>query len=374
MRIVSVVGARPQFIKAAALSRALRRVHTEILVHTGQHYDRGMSAVFFEELDIPPPDVNLGVGSGSHGEQTAAMLAGIERVLLEHRPDWVLVYGDTNSTLAGALAAAKLQLPVAHVEAGLRSFNRAMPEELNRVVVDHLSTLLFCPSRTASDNLAAEGIRDGVHVVGDVMAEALAFAVERARERSDALAGLGLAEKGFVLATVHRAENADSPERLAAILAALDAASEPVIFPMHPRTAAAVAGLGYRPAPHVRLIEPLGYLDMVRVAGAARMILTDSGGLQKEAYWLGVPCLTLRDETEWVETVEAGWNVLVGANSAAIVDAIGRFAPSAGRPALYGHTQGSVTRCVELMTDASRRDRRWREDGSSRPAHGRQPS
>ncbi len=345
LRVVSIVGARPQFIKAAVVSRALRQGHTEVLVHTGQHYDANMSAIFFDELDIPPPDVHLGVGSGPHGEQTAAMLTGIEGVLLRERPDWVLVYGDTNSTLAGALAAVKLGIPVAHVEAGLRSFNRAMPEEINRVVADHLSVLLLCPSQTAVDNLAAEGIRRGVRLVGDVMADALAVAAARAHSHSAVLTRLGIREGGYVLATVHRAENTDDPSRLGDILRALDALGEPVLFPVHPRTRKAIEALGHRPAGNVRYLEPVGYLDMVRLEQSARLILTDSGGVQKEAYWLGVPCLTLREETEWVETVQAGWNVLVGTDPVRIQHTARSLLPPAARPPLYGDGR-AAERCV----------------------------
>ncbi len=350
IKVVSIVGARPQFIKAAALCRALREQHTEVLVHTGQHYDDNMSAVFFDELGIPVPDYNLGIGSGSHGAQTAAMLAAIEEVLLAERPDWVLVYGDTNSTLAGALAGAKLHIPVAHIEAGLRSFNRRMPEEANRVVTDHLSDLLLCPSRAAADNLQSEGIASGVHVVGDVMVAALQFAAMRARARSDILDRLRLDEQGYLLATVHRAENTDDPARLRSILAAFEEAGETVVFPVHPRTRKVIESLGYAhdSVSRLRPIEPLGYLDMVRLEQSARMILTDSGGVQKEAYWLGVPCLTLRDETEWVETVQAGWNKVVGAERADILSAIKTFTAPKTRPPLYG--DGAVAaRCVALL-------------------------
>ena len=331
------------------VSRVLREKHTEVLVHTGQHYDGNMSAVFFDELGIPEPDVNLGIGSGRHGAQTGAMLTGIESVLLEEQPDWVLVYGDTNSTLAGALAAAKLHIPVAHVEAGLRSFNRAMPEEINRVIADHLSDLLLCPSQTAVDNLATEGIIRGVHLVGDVMADALAFAVERARNRPDVLDRLGVAQDCYLLATVHRAENTDDAVRLRSILAAFDALDEPLIFPVHPRTRRVIEALGYSFAPHVQLAEPVGYLDMVMLEKSARMILTDSGGIQKEAYWLGVPCVTLRDETEWIETVEAGWNVLVGADTEAILQAV-HSSPPAAHPALYGDGR-TAGRIVEALLE-----------------------
>jgi len=332
------------------MSRAIRERHTEALVHTGQHYDDSMSAVFFEELGIPEPEYNLDIGSGPHGAQTGAMLARIEEVAFAERPDWVLVYGDTNSTLAGALAAAKLHIPVAHVEAGLRSFNRLMPEEVNRVVADHLSALLFCPSRTAVENLASEGIRRGVHVVGDVMADTLSGAVRRAEAGSGALSRFRLRAKGFLLATVHRAENTDDPGRLGAILDALDALEEAVLFPVHPRTRKAIEARGHRPAPHVQMVEPVGYLDMLMLEKSARMILTDSGGVQKEAYWLGVPCVTLRDETEWVETVRAGWNALAGADTRRIVELVGSFAPPADRPVLYGK-EGAAGRCVRLMEE-----------------------
>lgn len=360
MKVVSVVGARPQFIKAAAVSRLLRQNHCEVLVHTGQHYDDTMSAVFFDELQIPKPNVNLGVGSGTHGAQTASMLVGLEAVLVAERPEWVLVYGDTNSTLAGALAAAKLGIKVAHVEAGLRSFNRVMPEEINRVVTDHLSTLLLCPSQTAVENLAVEGIRHGVSLVGDVMADALAFAVEATRDRAaQALARLEVSERGYLLVTVHRAENTDDPNRLGAILAALGALDEAVIFPVHPRTRQAIEALGYAPPPHVRLIEPVGYLDMVVLEQAARLILTDSGGIQKEAYWLGVPCITLRDETEWVETVQAGWNLLAGADTVRIVEAVRSFVPHTRRHDLYGGGH-AVECCVAALEGGKPRDRRER--------------
>lgn len=348
-KVVSIVGARPQFIKAAPVSRALRAAqHAEVLVHTGQHYDANMSAVFFDELGLPPPMHNLGIGSGSHGTQTGAMLAGIERVLTGERPDWVLIYGDTNSTLAGALAAAKLHIRVAHVEAGLRSFNRRMPEEVNRVVADHLSDLLLVPSQTAVDNLAAEGIARGVHIVGDVMADALALAAERSQDRQDILKQLGIAKRGYLLATIHRAENTDSLPRLKSILAALEELNEPIVFPVHPRTRKMLESIdrkyGARPplrgcdagTGNLKLIEPVGYLDMVLLEQSARIILTDSGGIQKEAYWLRVPCVTLRDETEWVETVQSGWNIIATADSARIVHAVRAFKSPADHPPLYG--------------------------------------
>lgn len=353
MRIVSIIGARPQFIKAAPVSRALRAAgHQEFLVHTGQHYDSNMSDLFFEELGIPEPDVNLSVGSGLHGAQTASMLAGLEEVIVRERPDCVLVYGDTNSTLAGALAAAKLHIRVAHVEAGLRSFNRAMPEELNRIVADHLSDILLCPSRTAVENLKAEGIRAGVHLVGDVMYDAVLQFSGRAREVSSILKDLELEGGRYLLATVHRAENTDNVARLRAILTALSAIKETVVFPVHPRTRKLLSersGDGLSLAGNVRVVEPVGYLDMLMLEQNARMILTDSGGVQKEAYWLKVPCVTLRDETEWVETVEAGWNILVGADAKRIVQAVSGFRPAEGSyRQLYG--DGRVAeQCVYVL-------------------------
>ncbi|MBN1886751.1 MAG: UDP-N-acetylglucosamine 2-epimerase (non-hydrolyzing) [Thermoflexales bacterium] len=348
LKIVTVVGARPQFVKAAPLSRILRRQHVEVLVHTGQHYDDSMSAVFFNELAIPLPDYNLGVGSGFQGAQTGEMMARIEQVLLKEQPDWVLVYGDTNSTLAGALAAVKLHMRVAHIEAGLRSFNRAMPEEVNRVLVDHISDLLLCPGQSPVDNLAAEGITRGVHVVGDVMVDALAFAVERA-SLSNVLARLHLTAGAYLLATVHRAENTDDPIRLGNILTAFSGIDETIVFPVHPRTRRMIETFDLKPvAQNLVWTEPLGYLDMIRLERSARLILTDSGGVQKEAYWLGVPCVTLRDETEWVETVQAGWNVLVGADAMRIVEAVRSFAPPASRPLLYGAV-GAAEHCVALL-------------------------
>jgi len=349
MRILSIVGARPQFIKAAPVSRALRRVAHEILLHTGQHYDHNLSAVFFEELHIPEPDYNLGIGSGPHGWQTGQMLIRIEEVLLEERPDWVLVYGDTNSTLAGALAAVKLHIPVAHVEAGLRSFNRSMPEEHNRVLTDHAADLLFCPTQTAVDHLAHEGIVQGVHLVGDVMYDAVLYNIVLAEERSDVLTRLGVEPGCDALVTAHRPRNTDDPARLRAIIAALEEIScdLPVVFPVHPRTRHALANLP--PATHnLRLIEPVGYLDMLMLEKHDRLILTDSGGVQKEAYLFAVPCVTLREETEWVETVQAGWNVLVGADREAIVRAAREFRPIGDPPPLFGDGHAGE-RIVELL-------------------------
>ena len=354
MKIVTIVGARPQFIKAAPVSTALREAGIdEYLVHTGQHYDHEMSRVFFDEMGIAAPDTNLGIGSGSHGEQTGRMLMGIEEVLLAQKPERALVYGDTNSTLAGALAAVKLHIPVAHVEAGLRSFNRQMPEEHNRVLTDHCADLLFCPTQTAVDNLEDEGITEGVHLVGDTMYDAALKFGEIAKKRSGILQDLGLAPKKYLLATVHRPYNTDLPKNLRNILEAFRAAGETVVFPAHPRTRAKIEEFGTKyvqtAASNLILIPPVGYLDMLVLAQNARMILTDSGGLQKEAYFYKVPCLTLRPETEWVETVAAGWNRLVGAEKEGIIEAIHSFKPPAGEPQqLFGDGR-AAERIAEVL-------------------------
>jgi len=311
-KIFTVLGARPQFIKAAPVSRALSQADlAEVIAHTGQHFDALMSDVFFDELGIPKPAYNLEINSLGHGAMTGRMIEKLEGAILAEKPDMVLVYGDTNSTLAGALVGAKLNIPVAHIEAGLRSFNRRMPEEVNRVVADHVSTLLFCPTRSAVDNLRAEGVRDGVHAVGDVMFDMTLAAIERSAERSSILEVHGLRPGGYAVATVHRAENTDDPERFAEIIGWLEAAarSTPIVLPVHPRTRKLLASRGIDPA-GLTLIEPLGYLDMTRLVHHAAAVFTDSGGLQKEAYFHRVPCVTLRDETEWVETIEAGWNRL----------------------------------------------------------------
>jgi UDP-N-acetylglucosamine 2-epimerase len=337
VRFLTVLGARPQFIKAAPLSAVLRRRHEEIFVHTGQHYDHQMSAVFFEQLRIPAPDHHLGVGSGLHGEQTGTMLIRLEAVMQCERPDVVLVYGDTNSTLAGALAAAKLGIPVAHVEAGLRSFNRAMPEEINRVVTDHLSTWLFAPSQHAARQLATEGVTRGVHVVGDVMLDAVLQHAERARQTSPYPDAANLCPGMFYLCTVHRAENTDHAERLGNILAGLARLDQPVLLPLHPRTRKRLAEFNMVPGSNVRVIEPVGYLDMLQLERSASAILTDSGGVQKEAYYLGVPCVTLREETEWAETTEVGWNLLAGTDPDAIVASVAQHRRDRRpHPPLYG--------------------------------------
>lgn len=338
MRTVTIVGARPQFIKSWAVSAALRAAGIdEVIVHTGQHYDECLSSRFFAELGLRAPDHHLGIGSGTHGQQTGRMLEAVEGVLSGEKPDWVVVYGDTNSTLAGALAAAKLQLPLAHIEAGLRSFNRRMPEEINRVLTDHLSQRLFCPSGDAVENLAREGIAVGVTAVGDVMYDALRHFADRARASSTILHALGLADRGFHVATLHRAELTDNSDRLRALLAVLDRLDAPVVLPLHPRTRARLEATGGLPplTGGLRVVEPLGYLDMVRLVSSCRRVLTDSGGLQKEAYWLRRPCVTLREETEWTETVQAGWNTVAGTDEVRIRAALAADFPSA-HPDLYG--------------------------------------
>jgi UDP-N-acetylglucosamine 2-epimerase len=339
MKILTIVGARPQFIKAWPIGRALaERGIDEHLVHTGQHYDDRMSQVFFDEMGIRRPDRNLEIGSGSHGAQTGRMLIALEEVMLEERPDWVLVYGDTNTTLAGAIAACKLEIPIAHVEAGLRSFNRAMPEEHNRVLTDHCSTLLFCPTQTAVDNLAHEGVERGVELVGDVMYDAVLHFGAMARTRSTIFSEAEVLEGDYFLATIHRAYNTDDPDRLLAILRALDGLGATVVLPVHPRTKARLA----EHAPNarfsrIRMIDPVGYLDMLQLEQGARAIVTDSGGVQKEAYFFCVPCFTLRPETEWVETVAAGWNTLASENADALASLVaGWKRPSEPPPPLFG--------------------------------------
>lgn len=325
MKVVTVLGARPQFIKAAPVSREIRKNHQELIVHTGQHYDANMSDIFFEELHIPKPDYHLGVGSSSHGKQTGDMLTQIEEILLKEEPDFLLVYGDTNSTLAGALAAAKLHIPVLHIEAGLRSFNKRMPEEVNRILTDHVSSYLFCPTETAVQNLADENITKGVHNVGDVMYDAVLYNMEL-NQASTLLADIGLEEKDYYLITVHRAENTDDETRMKAILDAFSQVDGTKVWPIHPRTKNKLAQMGIDLAtiPGLKVIDPVGYLDMLTLEKNAKKILTDSGGVQKEAYFMEVPCVTLRDETEWVETLEGDANILVGAETDKIVAAVNK--------------------------------------------------
>ena len=359
MNILTVIGNRPQFVKAAAVSRLLREGHREVLVHTGQHYDDELSRVFFEELDVPAPDRQLGAGGGSNTQQTARILGLLEGVLKETAPDLALVYGDTNSTLAGALAASQAGVPVAHVEAGMRSFDRSMPEELNRVLVDHLSDLLLCSTETAVQNLTDEGAAGQAHLVGDVMADvSLAFR-PIAERRSDALAEHGVEPGRYLLVTAHRPGNVDAAERLELLVELLEALPLPALLPLHPRTAARLEETGLRPRleahPGVILTPSLGYLDFTKLAMHARAILTDSGGVQKEAYLLGVQCVTLRESTEWVETVESGWNTLVGLDRAAALTALERPAPDGERPELYGGGHAARRVCEVISAYTQRR-------------------
>jgi UDP-GlcNAc3NAcA epimerase len=348
MRIVTVVGNRPQFVKAAAVSRLLRERVDELIVHTGQHYDDELSRVFFEELSVPAPDRELDAGGGTNTAQTARILAALEPVLAELSPSLVLVYGDTNSTLAGALAASQAGIPTGHVEAGMRSFDRSMPEELNRVLTDHASELLLCSTETAMLNLEREGVRGESHLVGDVMADvSLAFR-DIAEERSAILDELGLEPGSYLVVTAHRAGNVDRADRLEALVALLEALPAPVVFPLHPRTRERLTAAGLMDRlDGIRIVPPLGYLDFMKLARHARAVLTDSGGVQKEAYLLGVPCVTLRDTTEWVETVEAGWNTLVDLDPAAALAALERRPPE-DRPELYGGGHAAERVCEVL--------------------------
>jgi len=353
VKVVTVVGNRPQFVKAAAVSRALREHAEELLIHTGQHYDDEMSAVFFSELGVPRPELELALGTGTNTEQTARMLSALAGVLERERPDCVLVYGDTNSTLAAGLAAAQAQIPVAHVEAGMRSFDRAMPEELNRVLTDHLSALLLCSSAASAAHLRAERVAGSVEVVGDVMVDVALLVQPRAREDDGPLRDAAVRPGEYVLATAHRAGNVDDPARLERLVALLTALPLAVVLPLHPRTAARLEAAGLlerlRSVGHVRVTPPLGYLAFTALLTRARAILTDSGGVQKEAYLAGVPCVTLRDTTEWTETVEAGWNVLVDLDANAALTALERPVPSE-RPQLYGDGQAGGRVVSALLT------------------------
>ncbi|HYF25100.1 MAG TPA: UDP-N-acetylglucosamine 2-epimerase (non-hydrolyzing) [Baekduia sp.] len=339
MRVLTVIGNRPQFVKAAAVSRLLRAGHEEVLVHTGQHHDDELSTVFVTELGVPRPEIQLGIHGGTNTDQTARMLGALGPLLAERAPDAVLVYGDTNSTLAGGLAAAQAHIPVAHVEAGMRSFDRRMPEELNRVLTDHLSDLLLCPSQAGADQLARESVAGRVEVVGDVMVDVAHLFQPRAREDDVPLRAAGVEPGGYVLVTAHRAGNVDDPARLRALVDLLRALPVPVVLPLHPRTRTRLEAAGWlqelERAPGVRLAPPLGYLAFTALLTRARAVLTDSGGVQKEAYLAGVPCVTLRDTTEWGETVGAGWNVLVDLDADAALAALERTPPAA-RPELYG--------------------------------------
>jgi len=342
MRILSIVGARPQFIKLGPLSREIRKRHEEIIVHTGQHYDREMSALFFEQLEIPQPDINLDVGSGDHGAQTGKMLEGIEKEIKRSKPDLVISFGDTNSTLAACLAAAKLHVPSVHIEAGLRSFNRFMPEEINRVVADHTADLLFAPTEAAVRNLEREGLKERTVLTGDIMADSLAYVQQK-------VGGNRHEGTDYVLLTLHRPYNVDDPENLRTLFHSLRSFGGKIIFPVHPRTRNIINKMGITVPGQVELIEPQGYIEFQGLLKYAHKVITDSGGLQKEAYITGVPCITLRPETEWVETVDAGWNLLLDIGDENLLDKIAAFNPAGYRPDLYG--RDVAPKMVGLMED-----------------------
>ena len=346
MRVLSIVGARPQFIKAAALSRAIREIDEEILVHTGQHYDYEMSQAFFDVLDIPKPDYNLEVGSGTPCQQVGNIIMKLDPILKDVDPDVVLTYGDTNSTLGGALAAVKDGYPMAHVEAGLRSYNREHPEEINRVVTDHLSNVLFAPTSTSVDNLAKEGITKNVFMVGDVMVDILLVGSKAALQKSKIIESLGLTEKGYLLATIHRPSNTDRPENLSKIINSMISSGEKIVFPVHPRTEKMLKEHNMmdklQKAQNIILTKPQDYLNFMRLMMGAKKVLTDSGGIQKEAYVLKVPCITVREETEWVETIDDGWNLLVGTDEKKISDAIAGFDPSGMQKSSFGDGKASI--------------------------------
>lgn len=343
-KVITVVGARPQFVKLSPVAQAFEGRFTHVIVHTGQHYDDMMSRVFFQDLSLPPPQYNLGVGSWSHATQTASMMTGLEDVMAKERPDVVVVYGDTNSTLAGALAAAKLNIPVAHIEAGLRSYNRSMPEEINRIVTDRISQFLFCPTDTALRNVSAEGMSNAAHLVGDVMLDALMLYRDLIARHASILDRLGVGEKSYYLATVHRASNTTDVASLKIILEALAELDAPVVFPVHPRTLNVMRAhdMSTNVWGNIRSIDPVGYLDMLVLQTHAKKVLTDSGGVQKESYCLGTPCITLRSETEWVETLEDGWNVLAGVDKRAIMNAAEAPYPKVPQRKYYGDGQASA--------------------------------
>jgi UDP-N-acetylglucosamine 2-epimerase len=355
MKIMTIVGARPEFIQTAPVSKAIRRRFTEVLVHTGQHYDGNMSDVFFRDLNLPEPELNLGVGSGSHAEQTGQMMIRLEEAMLREKPDWVLVFGDTNSTIAGALTAAKLHIPIAHIEAGLRSYDRAMPEEVNRVLTDHISNVLFAPTQTAVDNLAREGITNGVRLVGDVRVDVLVGIMDTAHKQQAKLFAQTRLSEGqpFALATIHRASNTDDRERLKAIVEVMSTLDIPVVLPVHPRLRKMMGEFGFQFSGNVRAIDPVGFLDMAALLDACQIVITDSGGLQKEAYMLYRPCVTVRDTTEWIETVESGWNRLCeptpGEFKAAVAQA--RGTPPSAHPDFYGAI-GVGERICDVLAEA----------------------
>ncbi|MCB2299651.1 non-hydrolyzing UDP-N-acetylglucosamine 2-epimerase [Clostridium tagluense] len=348
MKILTVIGARPQFVKASMVSNALRKNNNEIIIHTGQHYDDNMSKVFFEELDIPKPDYNLNICSGNHGYQTGNMLIKIESVLQKEKPDCVLVYGDTNSTLAGALASSKMLIPLIHIEAGLRSYNMTMPEEQNRILTDHISNILFAPTKTAVSNLSKEGIVKNVYNVGDVMYDSILHFNKIAEKKTNIMNILNLNKEEYILATIHRAENTNDFNRLKNIVEALNESEEKIILPLHPRTQKYISEYGLYFEKNVQTIQSVGYLEMVMLEKNCKKIVTDSGGVQKEAFFLDKPCITLREETEWIETVENGWNILVGADKLKIKDAILQFKCNEPKNGYFGFGD-AVKKIVDII-------------------------
>ena len=351
MKILSVVGARPQFIKLAFLSKEIRKHFKEVIVHTGQHYDYEMSKLFFENLEIPKPDYNLGVGSAERDEQINKMVEGLEKIFLEEKPDMVIVFGDTNSTLAGARAASKLGIKLAHVESGMRSFDKTMPEEINRIETDKVSDILFCSTKTSVDNLGKEGIKGSVHLVGDIMIDTLKASIATAEKSSHILEQLSLKKKEFMVATIHRAGNTDDEENLKNIVEAFVECGEKIVFPVHPRTSKALKSYNLNNKfenTNVVVVKPLSYTNMLVLEKNSKKILTDSGGMQKEAYFFKVPCVTIRDTTEWVETVEDGWNVLTGPNKKKILDAIKNFESKGNQNESYGNG-GAVRNIVDIL-------------------------
>jgi len=341
MKIISVVGARPQFIKLAILSKELRENHNEIIIHTGQHYDDNMSKYFFEEMQITKPDYNLNIGSGSHGKQTAEMLIGLEDIFLHQKPDVVITFGDTNTTLATGLAATKLNIPVAHVEAGLRSHNREMPEEINRILTDHISDYLFAPTLTAMENIKIENLYGKPFLVGDVMYDSLLYYGKIAEQKSRILKNLKLKQKEYILLTLHRPYNVDNIQKLQNIFSALKQTKRFIVLPVHPRSRKMIESTNTIIPENISIIEPLGYLDFIFLQKHSEKIITDSGGIQKEAYLNGIPCITIRPETEWIETVKAGWNVLVGDKKDQLIENCLHFKPSHNRPRYFGDGNSS---------------------------------
>jgi len=350
MKIASIVGARPQFIKLGPLSKKIREKHQEIIIHTGQHYDINMSGQFFDDLQIAQPDFNLEIGSGDHALQTGQMIIELGKVLNKIMPDMVVVFGDTNSTIAGALVSTKMQIPIAHVEAGLRSFNKEMPEEINRILTDHCSDLLFAPTETAMNNLKNEGLISKSYLTGDIMVDALMINKERALKKSNILDVLGLFEKDYLLFTLHRPYNVDSKENLKRIIAELSKIEKPIVFPVHPRTKKMIKSIDVKVGNNFKIIDPVGYLDFIMLEQASKKILTDSGGIQKEAYMLKIPCITLRPETEWVETVETGWNKLVGFDSSLLIEAVKSFSPNGEQEKIFGEF-GCAEKVLEIIED-----------------------